>query len=256
MVLSLLITNNMKSNYTETHKKSGIGSFYDSELYSGDGWSDRTWEIEKHILSKILKGRKKSKILDFATGTGRIAKFLEDSGFKNITGVDSSEEMLKPAREKLKKTNLVCTDITKSKNKLANKNGVFDTIIAFRFFLNAEERLRNNVLKSLNKLIKKDGVLIINIHANKNSIFKLCKYFPKNFGRRDRVLSLEETRKLLERNGFTIKKKYSYGFIPHKKSLSLLSFKKWIFLEKLLVSRFFIFGTHFILVCQKIKKDE
>jgi len=38
---------------------------------------------------------KSSQILDFACGTGLVGKALDNSGFKNIYGVDISEEMIK-----------------------------------------------------------------------------------------------------------------------------------------------------------------
>ena len=235
-------------HYTEFHKKKGIGKNYDADLYSDDGWSNRVWQLEKHILKEILSHEKKLEIMDFAAGTGRISQYLEELKIGSIVAVDTSEDMLSVAKKKLKKTKIVCSDITKGCSS-SELNKKFDLILAFRFFLNIDNNLRKSVMKKLGQMIKKDGKLIFNVHSNKHSIMSLKNIF------RDRMntLSVSDVEKLLKCGGFKVQKIYSYGFIPHWKKRQILPFDKWIGIEKKLITNKFLFGTHLTFVCEKEK---
>ncbi|MCK4996965.1 class I SAM-dependent methyltransferase [Candidatus Pacearchaeota archaeon] len=237
-----------KYNYTEYHKTKNIGKDYDEKLYSVDGWSSRIWEIEKFLLKRILSKIKPSSIMDFAAGTGRVSKYLEEIKFKNITAVDSSQEMLSMAQNKLKSTKILCCDITKEKNRNRIKEK-FDVILAFRFFLNADKPLRENVIRQLNKLLKNDGRLIFNIHQNKHSIM----YIKNLIRRKKNTLSVKDIRNLLKIGDFEIEEIYSYGFIPHWRKRQLLKFDDWIKVEKKLISKKILLGTHLMAVAKKRK---
>jgi ubiquinone/menaquinone biosynthesis C-methylase UbiE len=237
---------NKKYNYTEEHKIKGLGEKYDKGMYSKDTWSNRIWQIEKEVLKKILRGKEKKKILDFATGTGRILYFLEKKGFVDLAGIDSSKSMLKPARKKLKKTKLFCVNLADDKQNKRLKKQKYDIIIAFRFFLNANIDLRQKILLELDKLLKKEGLLIFNIHANKRNFISL---FAK------KTYSLREIKKWILSTDLKIKEVYSYGFIPHRKNLKILPFKLWFSIEKKLVSRKNLFGSHLLIVCKKGGKN-
>lgn len=240
-------------SYTESHKNKGMGENYDKRMYSEDTWSNRVWQIEKYLLSKILSGKKNCKVLDFATGTGRIPEFLEKIGFQNITGIDASKAMLKPAKKKLRKTNLLCLNITKNKDFSEVKREKFGVILSFRFFLNIERELGDNIMKKLSKIIKDDGIFIFNMHANKYSLIgakELIRSFNKKKGN---LLSVKEIKSLVNKNGFSVKEIYSYGFIPHKKRFSFLNYKVWYFLEKLFISKRNLTGGNLIVICKKKK---
>ena len=45
----------------------------------------------------------------------------------------------------------------------------FDVVTAFRFFLNAEQQLRREVLEAIRKHLKPDGRLVCNIQMNATS---------------------------------------------------------------------------------------
>lgn len=239
--------------YTKEHQKKGYGKSYDSGIYSKDTWSNRVWQIEKVILSRVLNHRKHLSTLDFACGTGRITEFLERKGFDNIVGIDSSEEMLKEAKKKLKKTKLYCIDVTSDKKNWERFKDKFDTILVFRFFLNASKELRKKVLLFLLGSLKKNGYLVFNIHHNKKSIMFLNDLFDKFYGRKSNHLSVPKIRTLLTKCGFKVFKIYSYGFIPHKRRIKLLPANLWYKIEKRLISEKNLFGTHLLIIC---KKDE
>ena len=81
-------------NYRESHKSPGYGEGYHRGFEEHASLRGIYWRLEKLILLEILEryalgGR----LLDFATGTGRIANFLS-SKFHSILVVDVSESML------------------------------------------------------------------------------------------------------------------------------------------------------------------
>ena len=244
----------VKSKYTQFHKKKNLGLEYDEGLYSKDTWSNRIWQIEKEIIKKILKGKEKSKILDFATGTGRVLKFLEENNFNHLVGIDSSSEMLKQAKRKLKKkTKLFCLDISEKKDFNKIKKERFDIIIAFRFFLNAEKDLREDILDKLKTILKKDGFLIFNIHKNKKSFIFFIKKLLNGFSKEKiNVVSFKEVKKWVSKKGLKIQNCYTYGFIPHKKKIPILPYKIWYKIEKKLISEKSTKGSHLLVICKKI----
>lgn len=258
----------MKKKYTyiDSHKSKDHGKNYDV-MYHKDSYDNRVWLLEKSILRKILKNRGDQEILDFATGTGRVAIFLENKKFKKITGIDVSESMLSVAKTELHNTDLIMMDVN-DKNLQKKLSKKFDVIIAFRFFLNADPELRKETLKNLRPLLKDNGILIFNIHGNKYStrmfsdlIRNLVKKVyvavskPKSepFRYNQRV-SIGELNKLLKEGKYNIQEIISYSYIPSLLS-RFLSLKYWYKFEKKIVSKKILIGTHLIYVCRKFDEN-
>ncbi len=103
--------------------------------------------------------------LDFACGTGRIISLLE-SRAERAYGVDVSPTMLAEAKQKCRKAELIERDITRDEFTL----GDFDLVTSFRFFGNAQDQLRTDVLAALFRAVKPGGYLLINNHRNSGSI--------------------------------------------------------------------------------------
>ena len=183
--------------------------------YSGVTLSSYLFDLEKKILSDIVKNEINAtakggvKYLDYACGTGRVLNFIierfSDSEIKlDAVGMDISEEMLatitgSPAR-------LVKIDIS---TESASENG-FDLITCFRFFLNAENDLRNSVLRQLHIMLKEDGCLVINNHGSCSSFLGLLRFFKKNTHCMDDLKFLQ----MLSANGFEVKTVYGLGLLP------------------------------------------
>ncbi len=252
-------------NYTESHKSKNYGLKYDKGIYAKNTYDDSLWIIEKLILSKFFNSNSKNlKFLDFACGTGRITKFIEKYDFKEIWGFDVSDSMLKVAENKLDKTKLINIDI--NNDNIENYFNYFDIVTAFRFFLNAENELRKKTFFNLNKIIKKDAYLIFNIHGNKKSIRFFYVIFhnfvrgfiyfilnkKKNIFTYKKQISNNEIINLLEKNNFKVEKVFSYSFLT-KLIYYILPNKLFIKIEKKMISNKFLFGTHLIYICKKIK---
>lgn len=220
-------------SYATSHLEKEHSIFYNS-IYSVDSYDNRVWALEKRTLDKILNkyygGEQKIKdYLDFACGTGRICGFIE-SRAENSIGVDVSKEMLKIAKKKCLKTKLVLLDATKN-NILNNKH--FDLITSFRFFLNAEKKLKRKVLSEMSKMLKKDGILIVNIHGNRQSIRHL-PFAIRNLFDNETFLSeltKNEFEKYLKEQNLVIKELYGLSFMPVFFA-KILPYELWLFIEK------------------------
>ena len=162
------------------------------------------------ILEKYFSGRD-IHLLDFACGTGRITELLENR-VKTSTGVDVSGSMLAIARKKLKRTEIIETDIT-AENVLKPKK--FNLITAFRFFLNAEPDLRSAAIRAIVELLDEDGYLVFNNHRNSGSPWiklRYMRHLKKNPEGTFNIISIEQMKKLAEGAGLEIVEIYATGF--------------------------------------------
>ena len=201
-------------NYRTSHSSKEYGGFYD-KTYAEDGYYKTQWiELERPLLQGILQRIKEksgdAKSLDFACGTGRILE-VHENYFDNPYGVDVSESMVDIARDRCKKSNIILQDITKEP-----LSGSFDVVTAFRFFLNAEQDLRKDVLNALRGNLSDSGYLVVNNHVNSQSLLGLA-YRARNKWLKKCVantLSYDEFEKLLNDAGFQIKEVYWYSYWP------------------------------------------
>jgi len=202
-----------KISYRESHKYEGKGAEYEA-YYQNKSWQRYLWSREREIILRILEkyftGRDVH-LLDFACGTGRITELLENR-VKTSTGIDVSGSMLAIAREKLKRTEIIETDIT-AENVFKPRK--FNLITAFRFFLNAEPDLRSAAIEALAELLDEDGYLVFNNHQNSGSPWiklRYAHYRKKNPEGTFNVMSIEQMKKLAEGAGLKIIKIYPTGF--------------------------------------------
>ncbi len=199
-------------DYRESHKQRGCS--YDKYL-TDEPFDAYMTEIEHNILRKIIPSLFPNTLptyLDFACGTARITSLVSPLT-KHSFGVDISESMLEKAKEKCPSTTFVHKDITKESLDIEP----VDLITSFRFFGNAQDSLRSEALAKLNKLLKKDGYLLINNHRNPWSL----KYILGRItgGESELDLSPRKLQNLLNKNGFRIKKTYGIGTWVFRNSL-------------------------------------
>jgi trans-aconitate methyltransferase len=249
--------------YTESHKEKGYGLKYDTLRYAGNTYDSAVWELEKIILSRILNKRKKLTTLDFACGTGRITSYLEKLDIHPLTGLDVSQSMLQFAKKKLRYTKLVTTDIATSRFAKTHER-YFQTILAFRFFLNADPELRRVMFNRLHTMLSDEGKLIFNIHGNTNSVRCIPVFFHNLLMKSTRIfrnhnsdpftfkqqLSVIEIYNILSETGFRVEHIYSYAFLPTF-MFKLLPYTIWNKIENKLIYTHFLIGTHLIFVCAK-----
>lgn len=111
-------------------------------------------EVEGPIVRKLIKDVKKGKALDTACGTGRYSKTLSDEGFE-VTGIDSSKDMLEIAKIKAPQVKFILGDI----NSIPFEDKSFDLVIcalALSHFSSLDR-----VIQELSRVLKKGGTLIL-----------------------------------------------------------------------------------------------
>lgn len=199
-------------DYRESHKQRG--SSYDRYL-ADEPFSAYMTDIEHNLLRRIIPSLFPNTLptyLDFACGTARITSVVSPLT-KLSFGVDISESMLEKAKVKCPSTTFIHKDITKESLDIEP----VDLITSFRFFGNAQDSLRSEVLAKLNILLKKDGYLVINNHRNPWSL----KYMLGRLtgGESELDLSPRKLQSLLNKNGFRIKKTYGIGAWVFRNSL-------------------------------------
>jgi SAM-dependent methyltransferase len=190
-------------DYTESHTAPRKGEEYDREAASGATafyWHNFERRQLEAIFSR-LREEGRSRMLDFACGTGRILDVAAPF-FPDCVGIDVSDSMLERARKKVPGARLIRANITRDKIDI----GTFDVITLFRFVLNADPELRNDVLGWLHGVMRPGGALVLNNHRSATSIRGFLYRGVYAVGRRNRkhVLHESDLARLLEENGFTI----------------------------------------------------
>jgi len=172
------------------------GDHYDETLASNPYDAFMT-SAETALLERIVPDLFEGKIgryLDFACGTGRITEVVARHA-EHAVGVDISDSMLGSAREKNPDIRFLQADLTRESHDL----GTFDLITSFRFFGNAEDGLRDEVLGVIARLLCQDGYLIINGHRNPYALSNVLHVATG--GKNELTLSWWHLKRLLQRHG-------------------------------------------------------
>lgn len=202
-------------DYRTSHCAPGYGAQYNKTHESG--YYGALWEkIEKPLILDVLRpmGGAGRNCLDFACGTGRIAKVAAGL-FGEVVGVDVSKSMLDCAQVP-PNVRLLHIDMTTQPF-----GETFDVTTAFRFFLNAEDQLKRDALKAINEHLKDGGRLVCNVHMNATSPIGLAsRLINRLFGRTIRhTLSAAKFKELLTASGFLVEEMIPYGYLPRPGNL-------------------------------------
>ena len=173
------------------------------------------WAFEQRFLSDIAKRflmLEETDHLDFACGTGRVLGYFQGR-VRSSTGVDVSASMLQVAREVAPMSRIMQADITRN-DVLAGQK--FDLITAFRFFPNAEQELRREVIETLFSKLRTGGFLVLNNHQN----YSCLAYRARRFLTRIdfNCTPSHEITDLITSVGLQIEKVYHVGIVPEFES--------------------------------------
>lgn len=179
------------------------------------------WEFEQTILRSIISQFKPIDLhLDFAGGTGRIAEVLEPYVNNQII-LDISPQMVAVAANRLKKTSIINKDFRDLTGEIPDDSVAITT--AFRFFANAESKLRSGAINFIAKKLEKGGLLICNNHRNFWSVSYILSRFTLRGG--DVGMINNELIRMAEDVGLSLVATYSLGVIPQSESNSLLPWR-------------------------------
>ena len=152
---------------------------YDSYIKSG-GVNLKEAEFIVSLLDKYNKN-KKIEILDLGAGTGILSEALAKQGYKNITLVDFSQEMLNKAKNKklLKNCKFIKADVRK-----LNLNKKFDVACSLFSFGSSSYFKKEEIPAIFN---------ILNKHLKKNAIFFTVGHLShKEYGNQFKTLESGE----------------------------------------------------------------
>ena len=151
----------LKTVYSET-SSSKLNKHYKNwaNLYDTDmsSWGYAYPLQLNKILTNKLKLKKTIKILDAGCGTGYVAEVLSKLNYKNITGIDFSEEMLAIARSKKIYKKLMCQSLNE---KIELRSKQFELIICTGVLTSGH--VGPSAINELVRLLKPQGFFVCSI---------------------------------------------------------------------------------------------
>jgi predicted TPR repeat methyltransferase len=170
----------LKTVYSET-SSSKLNKHYKNwaNLYDTDmsSWGYAYPLQLNKILTNKLKLKKTIKILDAGCGTGYVAEVLSKLNYKNITGIDFSEEMLAIARSKKIYKKLMCQSLNE---KIELRSKQFELIICTGVLTSGH--VGPSAMHELVRILKPQGFFICSIAESvykKNGFEKEIKNLKK-----------------------------------------------------------------------------
>jgi ubiquinone/menaquinone biosynthesis C-methylase UbiE len=143
-----------------------------------------TTDIDIGLFSEFID--KDSIILDYGCGYGRTIDILDTVSYKNIYGVDISNEMIDMSRKKFPAYEF---HVIESKDvKLNFEDGFFDAVFLLAVLTCiSSDREQNQVLNEISRVLKPNGIIYINdflLNSDQQNFQRYNKFLPKykNFG--------------------------------------------------------------------------
>ncbi len=136
---------------------SKIASFYDN----GRSLSEQNTIIWLNLISRLSGASENDKVLDLGCGTGRFSLPMVNSLRFDVTGVDSSIEMLKKAKEK--DFNSAVNWLVADASVLVFQSGTFNVVFMSHLLHHVDNPLV--VLKECNRVLACPGVVLIRYGA-------------------------------------------------------------------------------------------
>ncbi|MDC3143726.1 class I SAM-dependent methyltransferase [Pelagibacteraceae bacterium] len=151
----------LKTVYNET-SSSKLNKHYKkwANLYDTDmsSWGYAYPVQLNKILTNKLKLKKTIKILDAGCGTGYVAEVLSKLNYKNIIGIDFSEEMLAIAKSKKIYEKLICQSLNE---KIELRSNQFELVICTGVLTSGH--VGPGALNELIRLLRPKGFFICSI---------------------------------------------------------------------------------------------
>jgi len=210
----------MAGSYRQNFTTEEEVSRYEGEEYAAGSYSCLLWELEQATLDVLVREFQQThssiSYLDFASGTGRVAAYMEDR-VDVATCVEISESMANIARQRLRRTQVLCKDITMGDTSVEER---YDFITAFRFFLNAEPALRLAAMRALAARLKdQTSWLVLNNHGSlwSTKIIMWPMHSLRNVGKgwqpHGNYLRHAEVKRLLDEVGLRIVRMVGLGVL-------------------------------------------
>lgn len=154
-------------------------------------------QMEKYYKKFLSLIPKKAKILDLGCGPGQAAFRFVKFGHA-VTGVDLSKEMINYAKKKVPKANFFVMDVEKI--KFSQK---FSAVWAAFILVHIDRKKHLSILKKINSLLSKGGVLFLGLLEGEGEK-EMLEPYNRDFKQYFVFTSKKEILKNLEQSGFRV----------------------------------------------------
>ncbi|MGD9276217.1 MAG: class I SAM-dependent methyltransferase [Candidatus Pacearchaeota archaeon] len=154
-----------------------VHEWNDSFLNDFDSKKDFSGNSNIRFLLKVAM--KKDKILDQGCGIGQYPLTAYKLGFKNVTGLDFSKELIRAARKNAEKLNYKINFIEGDIRKMPFEKSEFDIVISAGIVEHVPET--KLAIAEISRVLKNKGYLIIHV-PQKISVFTITKKIQQFFG--------------------------------------------------------------------------
>lgn len=153
-------------------KENNLNTIWNSHIES---WHGKTYmqSIVPIISDYLLAKKNYNSLLDFGCGYGRQSFIFNKYGYK-VTGLDSSLERITKAKLDFPYIDFVCYEF---ENKLPFEDNSFDVIYSHSVLQYVDHP---SFLKECNRVLKKDGSIILIENLKNNPITRLGRIFLKS----------------------------------------------------------------------------
>lgn len=159
-------------------KKSGMEAYRsvkqadytrEAEVYDSKRFSHRAGqfysELSNWIIFDLLEAKEGDRILDLATGTGRISVGLAEKGV-SIFGCDLTWKMIERAKEKAAEKRLTNVSFHLADGlQLPYQDNTFDKIVSIRFFHILPFGMQKAILQEVKRVLKPGGTFIVEFNS-------------------------------------------------------------------------------------------
>lgn len=196
-------------DYSSSHL--GKGRDYDERFKSLPGRRIMMELEERHFRKFDFPAQ--GPFLDFACGTGRILRLLPTEIERH--GLDVSAAMLSVAKGDLPSALFHEADFREI--DVLSWRSRYSLVTAFRFFANAEPKLKKDAVAFISSVLIPGGLALVNNHRNRQSLsYRAMALLRKPAA--SQSLDSRELIDLFEDAGMRLKDRCSLGFIPQSES--------------------------------------
>lgn len=208
---------------------------YDADRFS-NSYGQYVHGQEDRIIGRYLDEKKAEFNLDLACGTGRFLKYAD-------FGADISKEMTEISKKKFPQKSISIQNA----EDLSFEDSFFDNVLSFHLFMHLDERCMANILREVNRVLKKGGYFIFDVPSEKRR--KLTGYRSVNWhgGNQISVQSLQDMMESTwEMHAFYGTVFLPIHRLPKKLRMGLVRFDNWMcnsFLKE--------YSSHLIFILKK-----
>ena len=168
----------LKTNYQDQRdmqsRYSRYAEQYDQLMTSPNLFLDMPIAREEAMQWMDIKPHEE--ILECGVGTGLTFNYYPD--YANVTAIDINEDMLRIAREKLKKIKKNVTILSMDVEKMTFSDNKFDKVLCYFFLCTTRDPLK--CLQEVHRVCRKDGkIIVLDIVHSDIDEFRLVQYLMR-----------------------------------------------------------------------------